>query len=337
MTERSISFWESHKILSWIKDNRDWLVGWVVGLAITSSISFIIAFLFQNSQWVWVIISLLFVALILGFVVLGNYFAHRFNELFKLSSNLEHSTNYYRQLLCDKGSVAQDVTLKTLTKRVIFDKSSIEQTGNCETNIEWVIQNNMTEEYNKLYFFVQSHVYVPPFEDFKFFRSDMSRNVSIDKISTKFEHIEHSAGEPGSTDRRITKVEDNMYLPVQIPPNETRTIKLVYRTGAYKPAFLGERDHLQVKINRVTEKLLIEIILDNDAKKVFKIVEVEQPRSDSLERYEFEIQDESRVRMKNSESQLNGKPSFQKDKLVWEIFNPKIGYSYKVYFTLKRI
>ena len=188
MVEQPTSFWDNHKFLSWLKNNHDWLLGWIIGITITAAISSIVTYLIQNNEWVWVVISFIFVSLTLGFVVLGNYYSQRFRELFQLSDNLGHSINYYRQLLCDQGSVAQDVTLKSLTKRIIFDKESLNHQGNCQSGCEWFIQNNMEKEgYNKLFFYVQSFKYVPPFEHFSFYKN--GKKMPIDKISTKFENI----------------------------------------------------------------------------------------------------------------------------------------------------
>lgn len=324
--------WDNHPFLKWIRENSEKTIGWIIAIIVTNSLGLIVAYVFTKYDYPAQILALILLSVIGIIVLIALYYAARFKELNELSGNLGHSVSYFRQVLCDGGHLAHDVSLNNVSKIIVFDKISLEKDGNTRVENKWEIQNNMNESYNKFYFWLQSSSYVPPFEDFKFYRENIE--TPIDKFTSKFEHIEHHVGDPGSTQRKITKVEDTMYLPVQVPKKASCKVELHYRTNAYKEAFHGNKDFISKRISRITEKLYIEIRLDEEIKNSYKISKVRQYRQGSLENYEFEIQDESRVRMRISEDELKTKPEFNEDKLLWVVYNPKVGYSYKVFFTL---
>lgn len=223
--------------------------------------------------------------------------------------------------------IAQDITILNFEKNVCFNENSRENGAHNE-EIR-IIRNNMQHNFN-LYKFNNSLECDPPtFSIFEFCKDGKKMNYTEEDV--KF----HCGDQNDHQDNLNRNFE--LKFPVHAPPNETRDIRLKYTLKNFAPALNGDVDWIQLGINAVTEKLRISVTLDGELKKTHMVTSPIRPGTTG-DILDIEIRDFSDERMWSSELMYKNKnivPAWKDDKMEWIIYRPKIGYKYRVYFTIK--
>jgi len=126
-------------------------------------------------------------------------------------------------------------------------------------------------------------------------------------------------------------------LPINVEHDDTCDFSLEYRTFAYSSALNGKKDSFSFTVNRYTERLIIRVILTENMTK--RELSYPEGTDDQGNDYRFEIRDAAEERMIDTEVKIKKfkeTPKFKNKnrELVWKINEPKIGYRYKLYFTI---
>jgi hypothetical protein len=126
------------------------------------------------------------------------------------------------------------------------------------------------------------------------------------------------------------------YLPVDIPPGESSSAAVSYKTGAYEAAIASKKDWLSLHCNRLTKEMMFEVNLEGNLKNTHKLSKINE-RDDYHQIIEFLVFDASKERMITTELELKeqkNQPKYLDTYISWKIPNPKVGYFYRLYFTI---
>jgi hypothetical protein len=223
--------------------------------------------------------------------------------------------------------IAQDITILNLEKNLIFNEHSRDN-GALNEEIR-IIRNNMPHNYNLYQFKNSVAVEPPPFAQFTFEKDGKRMNYSDTDVQFKpYDQVDYE-------DNLNKKID--FKFPVHAPPHETRDIKVKYPIKAFDAAINGDPDWVQITINAVTERARISVQLEGTLRGTH-IVAPPLPPNSRGEEQDIEIRDFSDERMWNSELMYkheNIKPKWGNHYMEWVIYRPKIGYKYRVHFTIK--
>ncbi len=225
--------------------------------------------------------------------------------------------------------VAHDITILNFEKNLYFDEHS-QENGTLMEEVR-VIRNNMQHNYN-LYQFNNSFDPITPnptFESIEFCKDGKKMNYTIEDVKY------HAGTSPDYQDKLDNQFE--VKFPVHAPPQETRDIRIKYHAKAFEFALRGDIDWVQVTINAVTEKLRIRAKLEGELKKTHIITSPIRPDATG-DILDIEVRDFSDERMWSSEMMYKNQkvmPIWKDNLMEWVIYRPKIGYKYRIYFTIK--
>ncbi len=243
--------------------------------------------------------------------------------------------------------VPQDISIQFLKREIIFDEDTCRgieyEKANGETKIyhcakgsyRRIIQNKMNNPYAFFRFNVNSSKYVPKDEGVDFFVNGTQISVAGMTNEPPFYHkyAYHSGG------NEIHKsVEKQFNIPVHIPPKDFCDLSMSYRTLAYERAREGLPDHYELKVNYLTEKIVIDIKMDGIFRNHYKFLIVNEFDECSGSRKTFQIRDESDQRMRGSErdlAEMKMIPNYSDYRIKWVVYKPKLGYRYRIYFTMQ--
>lgn len=302
-----------NRVLKWVLENLKTKTPFIFVTLATA----VITYLFSQIESLVLRIEYIFALLLfIGFVLSVFYF----NELHKVDEN-------FRKL----ESIPNDATMLNLEKRIIFDsQTNADQTAYIEAHE--TLHNNMDTEYNLFEIKISSSVFVPNFEDITIDKNGEPLKLRRDVVKPKL--IEECRVINGSS--TTTSVTKKFSLPLHIEPKETCNFHVSYRSKAFQKAVEGGTDWYQYEVKRFTERLLVEIQLQDGARKTFSLKPCDELEGDGQQKI-FQVFDGSSERMKTTEAALKkikAVPQFKQDKMIWILNSPKIGYKYRVYFRL---
>lgn len=304
------------KFGEWIKSK----ISWFVTLIIATSLSLTVV----NMKDIVLKFEILFAIIIsASFVFLVTYI-------------IDFNKDYKRIMQSER--VPMDAILETEAKKVIFDDVTFTE-KTAEVKVLRKLYNNMLtsdEIYDRYKIIIKSHTDVPNLDDITLIMankimelSELDQDITQPMRYLEIDSDEVNNGELNISEPRRKTVE--FFVPLHLKAGKTCNFELSYRTNAYKNALCGTEDSIQMPVNRITNQLSIEVILKGQMKKRFKVSPcVEEDGS----RLSHKIFDASLERMKRTESQLETKPEYKNDNAIWEVRNPKIGYTYRLYFRI---
>ena len=304
-----------NRIISWVASNFKTKLPFVFVIVLTAIIGYIFSFIESTLlKFEYVIAIFLFGSLILS--------VFYFKELFKIEEN-------FRKL----ESIPNDATMLNYEKRIVFDDQSLIDKS-VITEAHKILHNNMDTVYNLFEVKIGSGSFVPKLEDIKFEKNGES--LTLRREVVKPELIEECKEVCGN--KKAVSVTKKFFLPLHIEPKETCDFQISYRTFAYSNAIDGKSDWYQYQVMRFTERIVIEIELQENFKNKFLIKKCDDVEPDGHQKI-YQIFDGSFERMKSTEKvlwRMKAIPRFKNDRMTWTINNPKIGYKYRVYFTLEK-
>jgi len=304
-----------NRILSWVISNFTSKLPFVFVIILTA----IIVFVFSLIENVFLKIEYVVAIFLFGALILSVFY---FKELFKIDEN-------FRKI----ESIPNDATMLNYEKRIIFDDQSLVDKS-AITEAHKILHNNMDTVYNLFEIKIGSGSFVPKFEDIKFEKNGEPLILRRDVVNPEL--IEECKEVCGN--KKVVSVTKRFNLPLHIEPKETCDFQISYRTFAYVNAINEKSDWYQYQVMRFTERIVIEIILQGEFKNKFIIKTCDEIEADGHQKI-YQIYDGSFERMKTTEQALwkiKAIPRFKNDKMTWIINNPKIGYKYRVYFTLNK-
>jgi hypothetical protein len=125
-------------------------------------------------------------------------------------------------------------------------------------------------------------------------------------------------------------------IPLDLKSDESCILELFERNKSLKPAIDGSCDYVGFKCRRYIGKIIFEINLDEKIKGFYKLSMCYERENNA--KLWFKVLDESNQRMWFAEAEFEKaqKPVYLDDKIIWRIDNPKVGYEYRLYFSLIR-
>lgn len=252
-----------------------------------------------------------------------------------------YSNNFYKDYtkIMNSERVPMDAILKVESKKVIFDDATFTD-NEAEVKVFRKLLNNMTitnETYDRYKVIIKSKDDVPHLDDINLTRN--KRKIGLNKLDKKITQpmrcLEIDSNEINGSEvsEIIEPIRKNVefFVPLYLKSGKTCNFEVSYRTKAYENAIEGQEDFTQMQVNRITNQLIIKIILEGEMKKKFKVAHCVEEDGTVLS---YKIFDASDERMKKTESQIIEPPEYEGSKAIWEIKNPKIGYRYRMYFRL---
>ena len=232
--------------------------------------------------------------------------------------------------------VPRDITTLNVEKNIAIGLDA-DENGCTITEIR-EIRNHMPHDYNR-YLFSHRMSHAPPtFDLFKYYLEYEKEPHPYTMDDLNFE-----IDEPKSRDQDILKYKVEYKFPVQIKPHENRRFCVKFPSHSFKDALQGKMDWIEFDVNSITEKFQIEIKLVDGKQNDYYLDYPPHPKDNDGARYDIEIRDYSRQRMWTSEISLKNEnimPVFcglpTSNTLKWVVYHPKIGYKYRMYFTVKK-
>lgn len=212
--------------------------------------------------------------------------------------------------------VPNDAILKKQNKEVIFDEQTFKD-KTAKVKVFRRLYNNMKEQ-RKIYRFYRIEVYS---------LVDVPR---IKNIKLLVDGEKASKMHPMRSDAQKIKTV-SFSVPLNLEAGKTKDFIIEYRTKAYQKAIEGRTDFFHMSVRRVVNELEFGVLLQKRMKDRYEVVRCENGLAS------YEIYDASNERMETTERYLMEEgaiPEFQGGRARWSIINPKIGYSYRLYFKL---
>lgn len=213
--------------------------------------------------------------------------------------------------------VPNDAILKKQNKEVIFDEQTLED-KTAKVKVFRRLYNNMKEQRKMLYrsygIEVGSPVDVPRIKNIKLL-VDGEKASKIHPMRSDTQKIKNVS----------------FSVPLNLEAGKTKDFIIEYRTKAYQDAIKGRTDYFNMSVRRVVNELEFGVLLQKRMKDGYEVVRCEKGLAS------YEIYDASNERMETTERYLMEEgaiPEFKRGRARWSIINPKIGYSYWLYFKL---
>ncbi len=290
-------------------------IGWIVSLIVASVLSITVV----NIPDTFLKFEILIGVLVTGLFVLLLLYGINFRE------------DYERIMLSQR--VPMDAFLNKVHKKIILNDATFTE-KQAEIRIVREIYNNMivsNEIYDRFKVKISSKTDVPHIEEI---------TVKIEDKTIALNELDHEIVNPircFEIDSNDVDLSDPLkkiiefFVPLHLEAGKTCEFELIYPTKAYKNALEGNEDFVQLQVNRITEKLILEVILDGEMDNKFRLT----PCVDiDGRRLTHKIYDASFERMKRTESNLKELPKYNENNVLWIIKRPKIGYHYRMYFRL---
>jgi len=227
-----------------------------------------------------------------------------------------------------------ETTMIKFQKKVIFTEDALGKDGHAAVESCRVIQNNMKKNtYNLFQIIISSESYVPHVKNMTINVDgkdlDPEKDIVTPKLFAQFRNEDNKKEKP-------VKMIKEFFVPVDIPSGETSTTTISYKSAAYKQAINSKKDWVSLECNRLTKELAFEVLITGNLKNTHKLSRINQ-RDEYHKIVEFIVFDASMERMVISENELRdqkNQPKFSDNSIVWKITNPKVGYVYRLFFTL---
>lgn len=239
--------------------------------------------------------------------------------------------------------IAKELTLLHFRRLILIDDTSKE--SGCEIIEYREVKNNMSRVYHQYLIQNSNDVCQHKFEDFHFKKNGQSCHLT-----------ESEAPFTPSTEKDITTPgvpvwhTFQLLFPVHIPPQESSSFELRFKSKGFHNALNNnviingktDPDYIEIPSNTLAEKMEVVIKLTGERNRNVERIAYPQVLRQTGEPFETEIIDVSGQRMWISEDQLNKDRCYPKfyhndTEMRWVIYHPKIGYRYRMYFTvLKR-
>jgi len=231
-----------------------------------------------------------------------------------------------------------DIRMLHFHKIITFDEKSMTDKS-CNTHVFRELINEIGPTYHEFRITGSSSYDVPDYGAINFKKDGADWSSKITRQSTKFKlHINQTVDSnfnPSPASKKIKSF--TLDFPLDIKKGEKCNFEVDYRSKAFEKVFAGLCDFTSLKSSRYIEAATIEIKLEGKIKEFYSLSRCTD-RSNG-EPIFFEILDESDQRMWywEDESHKNfEEPSFTDNLIKWTIPNPKVGYNYRLYFTLKK-
>ncbi|ACL16436.1 hypothetical protein [Methanosphaerula palustris] len=230
----------------------------------------------------------------------------------------------------ENTKLPKDVRTLLFKKIIIFDNNSI-TTHESTTIVERTIKNDMKNQNYPEYRIEQiSKVDVPEFSKIKFTKDgkDFDKITEQSSRASLYDVIEKPSNEIISKKLRFC-------FPIDLAPEKEGSFSTEYKTKAFSAAIEGNCDYTAITSRRVINEIIFEIRLDGPIKDTYELSKCID--RNGSEPYIYQIVDESMERMwltENEGGKNNEIPVFHKDKITWNIKHVKVGYEYRLYFTL---
>jgi len=306
---------DAMKFGEWIKSK----ISWFFTLIIATSLSLIVVNITDIVLKLEILLSIIIAASFVFVVTYGNYFYKDYKRIMQ------------------SERVPMDAILETEAKKVIFDDVTLTE-GTAEVKVFRKLYNNMlisNELYDRYKIIIKSHTDVPNLDDITLIMANKIMKLSkLDQDITqpmRCHEIDIDEVNNGLNISEPRRKIVEFFVPLHLKAGKKCNFELSYRTNAYRNALCGAEDSIQMPVNRITNQLSIEVILKGEMKKSFKVSPCVETDGSRLS---HKIFDASLERMKRTESQLKTKPEYKDDYAIWEIRNPKIGYTYRLYFRI---
>jgi hypothetical protein len=231
-----------------------------------------------------------------------------------------------------------DIRMLHFHKIITFDDKSLTDKS-CNTHVFRELVNEIGPAYHEFRITGSSSYDVPDYNNITFKKNGAGWNDKMTRESTKFKLSVDQKVDSNFNPIPATKKIKSFTLdfPVDLKKGEKCNFEADYRSKAFEKVFLEMCDFTSLKSSRYIEAATIEIKLEGKMKEFYCLSQCLDRRDG--EPIIFEILDESEQRMWywEEESHKNfEEPSFTDNLIKWTIPNPKVGYYYRLYFTLKK-
>lgn len=227
----------------------------------------------------------------------------------------------------------KDITIKNRVKSVQITQSSLE-THQCKVEMEMEIENYMPERYEKYTFGIESDTYVPNITDITGY--DGKRKIILSETNADhfYVHKLFSDGKEGKT----KSVECRFDVPLNLDSGQSKTVLISYPTSGFEKLFNNCQDYTSIRVIQKTEKLTFNVTIDKVLGKNY-VLSIDDTYYKKGDYTSFVILDSSKNRMLNYEKLLSSKrriPRCDEQSIRWDVPNPMIGYTYRLYFKLNK-
>lgn len=294
----------------------------LIGLIVTLIVGLLLgkSFPYIPSDYGWAIFFSIIVAigLFLACLYLLEFFQgyNRINKISRLNEKLP-----------------QDVKMLKWRKTITFSEESL-RTGYAKVHLYRELINQMkNQDYYEFKISISSSQHIPLFRDIKF-RKNGKDFRDLTELSTKCKVYKIYSVE--ERDEKLVTSTLRFFFPIDLKYDERCNFEVEYKTKAFLPAIEKKCDSTTLGVSRYIEDAIVEIKLEEDLKRTHKLCQCIE-RNDH-EPYTFEIIDESDQRMWYWEvdSSKNFQcPNFNEDFIQWNLPDPKVGYKYRLYFTIR--
>jgi len=234
-------------------------------------------------------------------------------------------------------NLPENIEILRIEKVIFFEDASID---NKEVNVmtTHIIKNLMKNQiYHSYNFKISSDIHVPKFEEITFLIDGTPLKSFNSMIEPPIIRNTYETKNDNRADVQFSTASFN--IPIDLKPEELCKISLQYKTKAYKDVFLGKTDYISIFCPHITKEILFKIFLQKPLNNIFEIESCGLKNEDGTQ-LTFKIFDFTGQRMYDEESELKDKqivPTTKQNVLTWKINNPKITFSYLLFFTLKKM
>lgn len=231
-------------------------------------------------------------------------------------------------------SVPLDATMRHVEKQIIFDDRSLDD-GSSISLIKRTLHNHMREDYNLFSVDITSAEDLPDPKKIDYYKDGEKQDFIHEALELKINEC-YESGKKDSSPPLTKKM--SFKLPLQVESNDICDFYISYRSKAFKSAIDGKKDFFSFNVTRFTEKMVIKISLTENIRNSKEIsYPLEKENDGSTKKYE--ILDAAKEKMWYTERKIhsaNDNPKIRKNKteMSWKISEPKIGYTYIMYFTI---
>jgi hypothetical protein len=223
-----------------------------------------------------------------------------------------------------------------------FDGKEYTKSDNTKKNYKcakivnyWVIQNKMDSPYITYKTSMESKLFVP---DYSFMTCYIDGHlVKLERNDDEPKYYHKYAYEEG--EEKHESIHKDIQFPVHLEPYDFATIEMQYPSAAFQYAIDNKEDSYSVKMSHLTEKITVEFILKGKFKSNYRFTDSNEHDSCDGSRKTFHVIDQSGQRMRKTEEELKQMkmvPRYSNSKIKWVVYYPKIGYTYRLFFTMEK-
>jgi hypothetical protein len=249
-------------------------------------------------------------------------------ELFSIERELikrDGEINKYRDI------IPSDVETPIIESIYEFDSESLEDHKFKYIATRYFKNNMVDEKYERYKYEISSDEEVPNISDMYLEIDGVKKEINPDlsKAKKTVECYEKELCKGGSAHILLKK--KSFYIYLNVPPQKTRKFSISYRNPSLKNIFDGNIEYVQISINRITDRVSLNVKITGDALNKYRLQSSNGPCN-------YLVYDGSEERMRLTEKKLTEKqmePIFYDDNIIWNIDRPVIGYKYRLYFRFE--